>query len=387
MAAYTDQQIKFIKELKDAGKNWQEITDSYNSFYDDNKTLNAIRKTFKRFDGEDLSDTAMVKNLEKARKLETSNRALKKEQNTLLDHQLSISDILNSLESLKQILKIKEYKVPKIQVSSKKKKMIIEPMVSDVHFGLKTRTYDTSKARSSMRRMTKLILEEKERYSKNYNIDKFNILLNGDLIQSATMHKDSQSACDLTNAQQIAAAIESIFFDFILPIALTGHNVDVIGMSGNHDRERSERFTVNPGSAYYTFTIYKALEMLCRSAKLDKVKFIIPQDAYHIYDIFGSYFLVEHGDAIGKGSLKDLENQINKRTAQSDKIIKGIRVGHFHNDVVANIGRYIVNGSPVSDDHYGNLLGYKSRPCQIINYYVETERDTPYYHSLVVNLE
>jgi hypothetical protein len=148
-----------------------------------------------------------------------------------------------------------------------------------------------------------------------------------------------------------------------------------------------DRPTVDPGVTYFTYAIYKAIEQLAKVAKLENVKFNIPTESYLVYNIFGSDFLVEHGDAMKGGTAKELEAQINKRSVQTDKLIKGIRVGHFHNDMVANIGRYIKNGSPVSDDHYGNLLGYKSRPCQLINYYVETDRDTPYYHTLVVNLE
>jgi len=387
MATYTDSQLKLIQELRKAGYDWETIATRYNTQFSDDKTGNAIRKTFKRYDGEDLSDSAIVKNMESARKKAIENSRLKKEQNVILDQQLTFKDVIATVEKLISSTNFTKHKPAKVRISKHKKKMVIEPLISDVHFGLKTKSYDPERARRAMRKMAETTIKEAQRNSKNYAIDKFNILFNGDLIQSATMHRDSHASCCLTNAEQLAMAIESLYQDFILPIAMTGHKVEIIGMCGNHDREASERFTVNPGKTYYTYTIYRALELLCSKSGLKNVKFIIPTESYHIYTIFDSNFLLEHGDALKGCGLKTLEEQINKRGVQESRLIKGIRIGHFHNDTVGNIGRYIINGSPVSDDHYGNLLGYKSRPCQIINYYVESDRDTSYYHSLVVNLE
>jgi len=392
MAAYSDLQVKYIKELRDSGRSWEDVTKAFNDRFDDNKTFNAIRKTYKRFEDSNIDDDSIIKSLEKSRRAEVANRKLRKEQNVLLDKQLALQDVIDTVKDLISTLQVKKFNIAKPKKSTKKNKkkkpkMVIEPLISDIHYGLKTKTYNAGKARTAMKKMAQLSIEEMERYSKSYTIEKFNILLNGDLIQSATMHKDSGKACEMTNAQQIALAIESLFNDFILPIALTGHKVDIIGMCGNHDRESVDRPTVDPGITYFTYAIYKALEQLAIHAGLKNVNFNIPTESYLVYEIFGSHFLLEHGDSMRQGTLKELETQINKRSVQCDKLIKGIRVGHFHNDTVANIGRYIKNGSPVSDDHYGNMLGYKSRPCQLINYYVETDRDTPYYHTLVVNLE
>jgi hypothetical protein len=127
--------------------------------------------------------------------------------------------------------------------------------------------------------------------------------------------------------------------------------------------------------------------LICKQSGFTNVTFNIPNEAYCVYEIFGKHFLLEHGDNAGKGARKDLETVISAKSVQTGKLLAGIRIGHFHNEKIGSLGRYIVNGSTVREDPYGNHLGFKSRPCQLINYYVETDRSTPYYHSLIVNLE
>lgn len=386
--SYTDVKLKYLQQLiVQFGKSWNTIADVYNAEFDDNKTANALRKTYNRYGKVDIDDDSVLKSLESARKAQVQNKRLQKTQKVILDHHIELGELLEKVEALIKNGAFAKIKLPTVKKNKNKKSMIIEPLISDIHYGLKTKSYDGIIARERMSKVATVVLEEMGRYENLYNISKFNLLLNGDLIQSATMHKDSHSSCEMSNAEQLALAIQSLYEDLIAPIAATGYPVDVIGMCGNHDRESYDRFTVEPGRQYYSFTVYKALELICKKSGLTNVKFTIPLDAYHIYSIFSSHYLVEHGDLVGKATMTSLEQQINKRSVQAGVLIKGIRIGHFHNDIIGSMGRYIVNGSVVSDDHYGAGLGFKSRPCQLINYYVETDRDNPYYHTLVVNLK
>lgn len=385
--SYNDVKVKFLKELvAKFGKKWELIAEEFNAEFDDNKTGNALRKTHTRYEESEFDDDSMLKSLEKARAAEKAAARLRKTQKVVLDKHMEFQEVLAKIEEMIKEGKFAKINIPKIAHDKTKRSMIIEPLISDIHYGLRTKSYDTIKARERVSKVAKVALGELSRYSKLYNVVKFNLLLNGDLMQSATMHKDSHASCELTNAEQLSVAILSLYEDLIAPLAATGHKIDVIAMCGNHDRESFDRYTVNPGRHYYTYTIYKSLELVCKKSGLKNVTFIIPEEGYHVYEIFGSHYLVEHGDLVGKATMQSLEQQINKRSVQVGKLIKGIRIGHFHNDIIGSMGRYIVNGSTVSDDHYGGGLGFKSRPCQLINYYVETERDNPYYHTLVVNL-
>ena len=390
--AYSDKSIKYLQALREeTDLDWGEITEDWNANYGHetgSKTLNALRKLYKRFQDDDLSDDVLIKNLKTTASAKKAVSKLRKENKVIVDNLIGFDDVVKAIESLKEA-KLTKPKLKKPAKKSKKKKgMIMEALLSDLHYGLKTKSFDSSVLRERMQKYTKAFIDSKVRSEKNYNIDLLRILLNGDIIQSATMHRSSSpSSCDMTNAEQIAIAVESLYFDIILPIAEEGYPVEIIGMSGNHDREQGERFTVDPGKHYFTWAIYKGLENLCKAAKLKNVKFVIPLSAYHVYDCYNSSFLVEHGDWIKKATPEALEHKLMQRSAQVGRILKGIRIGHFHNDFVGNVGRYIVNASPVSDDHYGDGLGYVSRPAQLINYYVETDkRDTSYFHTFVVNL-
>lgn len=390
--SYTDKSLRYLKTLREeTDLDWQEITEEWNEKFaqtSGKRTLNALRKTYRRYQDDEITDDTLIKNIKSTHTAKKTANKLRKENKALVENLVDFDEIQEGIEKLVENVKCIKYKPPKKSKAKKKlKKMTIEALVSDIHYGLKTKTYSADVTRSRMRAYTAALINDKRRYEKNYNIEKFLVQLNGDIIQSATMHKDSGKSCHLTNAEQLAVAIESLFYDLLLPVALEGEEVEVIGMGGNHDRESSERFTVDPGTSYYTYTIYRSLELLCKASGLTNVKFIIPVGAYHIYEVYGFHFDIEHGDLLKTCRPDSLENHLMKRAAQVGKILSGIRIGHFHNDYVGSLGRHIVNGSTVSDDHYGDGLGYVSRPAMIINYYVETtENNTSYYHSLVVNL-
>lgn len=385
--SWSDKEIKYLKTLREeTDLDWKEITAEMNEQFTKRRTLNATRKAYKRYQDDELTDDALVKNIKSTHTARKAASKLRKENKAIIETLTSFDDVVAAIETLKKV-KLQKPKLKKpLKRSRKKTGMTMEALLSDLHYGLKTKTFNFEVLRERMRRYTEAFIKSKNREAKNYNIDMLRVLLNGDIIQSATMHKGSHSSCDLTNAEQIAIAVESIYFDIILPIAEEGLPVEVIGMSGNHDREQAERYTVDPGKHYFTWAIYKGVENLCKAAGLKNVKFEIPLKAYHVYECYGSHFLVEHGDWIKKATPEALEQKIMQRSAQVGQILKGIRIGHFHNDFVGNVGRYIVNASPVSDDHFGDGLGYVSRPAQLINYYVECDRDTSYYHSFAVNL-
>ena len=390
--SYTIEEIKYLQQLrKETDLDWKEIVAKWNEKFaasSGKKTLNALRKTYKRYEDEDLSNDAFVKTIAEKHTASNTSRKLRAENKVLVETLLQVDEVVEKFEEMLKRFKIPKIKIPKAPKSKRGlTKMTLEALVSDTHYGLKTKSFDSEVARERMKRFTEALIGEEIRYSKNYNVEKFILLLNGDIIQSATMHKDSGKSCHLTNAEQLAIATESLFFDLIYPVAMRGKPVDVSGLGGNHDREDSQRFTVDPGTSYYTYTIYKSLELLCKAAGLKNVKFEIPKKAYLVYDVYNSSFVVEHGDLIRSNKEPDLEQHLMKRAAQVGKLLQGIRFGHYHNDKIGQIGRYIGNGSLVSDDHFGDGLGYVSRPCQIINYYVDTKkRNTSYYHSFVVNL-
>lgn len=386
---YSDKQIKFIQELRKEGLEYTEIAAEFAEEFGEKRTAEAMRKTFNRYklDELDVSDDTLFDTLKGKRRTDVNNSRLRKQRQVLTDYAITVDDLLVEFEeTVKKINKSKFGKVAAVAKKKGKTRLIPEMLVSDIHLGLNTETYNEEVAKRRMQYYCESFLKELKRKEKIYDVEKIMINFIGDLIQSNSMHKDSGAACNLTNAQQIAIAIEVFFFDLVLPVAKLGHQVDIIGMSGNHDRERHEKFTVNPGTSYYSYTIYKGIEMLIRQSGFKNVSIEIPNECYHVYTAFGSNFLLEHGDQIKGKTTQALENQLARRQNQFGNLLSGIRIGHYHEDLSGAMGRYIINGSSVSDDHYGNLLGYVSRSSQTINFYVDTDRDSSYYHSFVVDL-
>ena len=108
--SYSDKQIKFIKDLWETGDyEWQEVAALFNDEFDDYKTANAIRKTYKRFEEEEITDDTIVKNMETARKREIENKKLKKQQQFLIDSQITVRSFWKRLKRSSQLLILKSY--------------------------------------------------------------------------------------------------------------------------------------------------------------------------------------------------------------------------------------------------------------------------------------
>lgn len=393
MFRYTDEQIKFIIQLKSETEiTYDDLAVEFETKFGIQKTGNALEKIYRkfkhecRFESSEDDNDVLIKNLKANHSARRTSAKLRKENKTILDHQITLDEFLEKFQQILENAKLNKVSIPKKPKSKNKTKMIVEPMLSDIHYGLETKSYNADVARKRVSHYAQSTIKEIKRKEQLYSIEKIHVPLLADFLQSATMHKDSGQACHLTNAEQMAVTIESLFYDFILPIAQTGYPVEITGLCGNHDREASEQHTVNPGKTYFTYTIYKTLEMLCTQTGLKKIKFDIPNSVYSVKELLGKHFLYEHGHTLKSASSDSLEKHLIKRQAQVGKILSGIRIGHFHNDRSDNLGRHVVNASSVSDDHYGDLLGYKSRPAQMINFYVECDRDTSFYHSFAIDL-
>ena len=389
-STYTDEQIRFIIDLKSKKTVWRTIVALFEQEFGISKSPRTLRRLYDKYKEYDLSQDEMISNVRTAYSARKRNSKLSKEVKALADTLNNNETLVKEFARVINEANIKPVKISKAPKPSKGKTDIaLELLVSDIHIGLKTKTTNTEVTRKRVEKLSSFALEEIERLGKNYNVTKIQLLLNGDIIQGNKLHPDSSESCESTDAEQMADAIRILYYDLIMPLAQTGITLDIVGICGNHDRPSKERPTVNPGRTYLTHTIYESVKLLTDVSKMTNVSWNIPNEEYAIYEMFGSWFVVEHGHASGiRPNPTALENQLLKRSNQVGKILQGIRIGHFHSPLISGLGRHIVNGSTVSDDHYGELLGYKSYPSQIFSYYVDTKKRTnSYYHSLQVNLE
>lgn len=310
-----------------------------------------------------------------------------------LEESASSRLVLN--DELYRIVKESLSKLPieKVKIESPKvkagTKMTMELMLSDIHYGKLTGTFNLDVCRKRMRHLTEVFLKELKRKTiEGYQVEKIIVALLGDNIESFSMHGlESAAGCEFGNAQQVQVAISSLFHDVILPIAKTGINITIPAVCGNHDRFEHNRTMQEPGLNNLTWVIYKSLEEMCQIAGMKNVKFIIPNGSYVILDIYKNKCLYEHGDNTKSPAKKSFETLMDNRARQNNVSIDFGRFGHWHEYAIYDRGRIIVNESVCGQDSYAHVMGFNSKAGQTINFYVQTEnRPNSFYYSFPVDL-
>lgn len=385
MARWKQEELKELIKLRQEGKTWEQLSHRFKGF-----TPNAIRKTFYRYEGIEQAADPVVESLKKAASA-NKTKTLAVKQNTLIVNYLEKrQDLLSDIRDLINNTKFTKPKIIKPVVDKKKRKMTMEIMLTDLHYGKKSKNFNIDTAKERMRKFSQVVLAEISRYSSLYNIEEIVVFLGGDIIENSDFHGiESRRASEFGNSEQVVHSVSSLFNDFFVTVASTGIKVTCVCVTGNHDRTGEHSTFQDPGKENLTWIIYKVLEDMCKLAEFKNIKFIIPDGVYHVLDIYGSPVLYEHGDHVKGGvSRKACEAHLAKRSKQVGKLIRFMRMGHFHEKTMFGRGRVIVNASLAGQDGYSEINGYDSEASQTINYYIETEnRPDPFYHSFPVCLE
>jgi hypothetical protein len=377
--------IKLLKLRKESKKTWTEMTEDFPGF-----SANALRKAFYRYEGFEFETNAVVESLKEANRAKKAKSLVLKENKIVVDYLQKRQDLLSEIKDLLDDVKFTKPQVIKPVIDKKKRKMTIEAMLTDLHYGKKTKTFNTEVAKRRMKKFGQVFLSEIERYSQLYNIEKLITFLGGDIIENATFHGiESRRASEYGNSEQVVNAVKSLFEDYFVPVASTGIPMTVVCVTGNHDREDEHQTYQDPGRENLTWIIYKMLEQMCELAGFKHIHFIIPDGVFHVLSVYNSAVLYEHGNFIKGGvTRKSCESHISKRSKQVGQLIRFARFGHFHEKTMFGRGRVIVNASLPGQDSYSEINGYDSEASQTINYYIETQdRPDPFYHSFPVCLE
>ena len=386
---YSAEHLAFIYDCRVGGLTWDQTTEDFNKKFNLGFSMNAIRKTY-RYHEAGTAKEVDVKILQSLRSTRKLNSKVSRESTIALDALNSRDQFLEEIQDLvAKLPKLAKVKIPEIKVP-KGKRSTIELLLSDIHYGKKTKTVDLKVIRQRMRQYISVALFKIRKESETYDINEVLVGCLGDIIESSTMHgEESLVGCEFGNAKQMAVAIESIYADFLVPLfelaAELGFQVTFIGVPGNHDRFGKSKTFHNPGEERLTYTIYKTLQFFCEQQGID-VKFVIPTESYAIYKIYGAYILYEHGDKIPLSRI-GTERHLSNRSTQFGRQLTGMRMGHYHELVMWGRGRCIVNESVVGPDSYSDELGYNSHPGQTIVQYVETaNRNNPFYNMIPVQL-
>lgn len=391
MIQFTDGQIKEILACKASGMKYVKIANKMQKQYGVETNPDQIRYICRKYKhllevGDVVADIKILK--ENAR-VKRNNSHKAKENKTILEALNNQEDLLSCLKRL-----VKDINFPVLPKPVKRKKdkgkkgMTLELMLTDLHIGKKTDTFDLEVARQRLRDYIAVVHDEIDRYSYFYNMDEIVVFLGGDIIENSIMHgPESVVGCEFQNPEQVRWCIELLYTEVLLPLIASGIPLHIVCITGNHDRQEQNKTFHLPGKNSLSWVVYQTLKMLVGRLNMSRITWDIPESIYTTYSIYQDNVLYEHGDHI-KGRTKEVyAKHMSARSVQVGKIISGIRLGHWHEYLCFDNGKAIVNSSLCGQDSYSETKGYDSKPGQVINYYVDTEnRSSAFYHSFLVQL-
>ena len=247
---------KLIKLRKETKKTWSEMTQDFPGF-----SANALRKAFYRYEGLEYDVDPVVESLKEASRAKKAKATVLKENNAVINYLQKRQDLLIEIKDLVENIKFTKPQVIKPKIDKKKRKMTVEAMLTDLHYGKKTKTFNAEVAKKRMKKFGEVLLSELSRYSNLYNVEKIVTFLGGDIIENASFHGiESRRASEFGNSEQVVVAVKSLFEDYFVPIASTGIPMTVVCITGNHDREDLHQTFQDPGRENLTWIIYKMLQ-------------------------------------------------------------------------------------------------------------------------------
>lgn len=393
---WSENEIAYLVNLRETTDlTWVEITEKYNKKFKAEKNFENIKKAYQRYANYLDSSDNHVRTLKQIHRTKKNSGYAAKENKSIIEQWIERDDLVETITNTVKKMSLQKQKVAKPPARNKaKKNMTLELLFSDVHYGkfidnIEGNFVDNSVIRERVRKVSSSVVKEIHREGKSFNVERVILALIGDIIENADFHgQESEKGCEFSTSRQVQEAINSMFYDLILPIAQTGVQVSVPCVTGNHDRIGHNKTYQKPGEDNLTYIIYKTLELLCIQSGLKNVKFEITSGLYMMVQVYGNNIVYEHGDEIKNINRETMANAMAKRQVQLGKVIHFLRIGHWHEPVVYGQGRMIVNGSVPGQDSYADSKGFCSEAVQIMNYYVETEkRNTSFFRSFPIYLQ
>jgi len=396
----SDAEIAYVSSLKEeAGLDWSDITQRFNKKFKKDRTLDSVKKSYHR--NRDRLDNPseyvrLYKDVARTKRASTLNS---KDLKKLVDQSLSREDIVDAIKgSAKELNKLvtpKAVKLPKFKKG--KKGMTLELLISDVHVGKLTRTFNNEVLKRRLKQISDTTIKEMQRAAEHYKIDKIILAFLGDMIESATMHgTESSKGCEFGNSRQVQECLTHCFQLIVVPVAHAaaklGAEIECIGVTGNHDRTEVHRTYNQPGAENVTWIIYKTMEEFCKVAGLKNISWKIPEEPYQLVDIYGEKVLYEHYDNAKGNTRVALESLMAKRVNQLKTPIRFMRGGHYHSPTEYDVGKIVTNGNVPGNDGYSTVLGFDCEPCQTLNFYIKREksdsikRETSFYKRFLIQL-
>jgi predicted phosphodiesterase len=387
---FTEEQIAFIIHQKQVSKRaFDEISGKFEKKFDISVDASDMEKAYHKYKNYFEKDDVALKKLKDIARIKKSNSYTAKENRVILQALNDWDDIINAVNmAAKDINKIK-IKPLKLSKSLKKKRMTKELLLSDIHFGKLTEKFNLEVLKKRLEEVVHATIGEIERDSKEYNIDEIVVAFLGDIIENYSMHVlESAKGCEFGNAKQIYEALKCLFHIVIVPLNQLGIPMKVVGVTGNHDRDGTQRTMHYPGEENFTHVIYNAIKEMSEVAGLKKISFVIPKEPWAVISIYGNNVLYEHYDNCKSPDRKALESHMTKRAHQLNILIDYMRGGHFHEPTSFKNGRIQINGCLTGNDSFASVLGFNGEASQTLNSFVNSKnRKYKMYRSFNILLE
>ncbi len=247
-------------------------------------------------------------------------------------------------------------------------------LLSDVHIGKKTPTYDPKVFAKRLRKLEQALLSVVTALRSQRPIKKLVVVMMGDIVDNESIYpSQAVDKISIPVLDQIFSVGLPELTSFLMFCLSNFEKVEVQATRGNHGAINQAKW-VSSKSTNWDFVLYRALQTA--TANQDRLKWVIAdRDWKVVFKVEGEGFLACHGNMIKRyyslpfyGMTRQMERWQN---AYRDKFrLTNFCFGHFHSACAGmrfNQGEIFLNGSFVTDDDFAEeVVGVASVPEQVL---------------------
>lgn len=192
------------------------------------------------------------------------------------------------------------------------------------------------------------------------------LILGGDML-SGDIHEELQQTNEVETMPALLNLLGVLSWA-IDALAKEFGKVFVPCVTGNHGRTSRKPRAKRRNHTNYDWLLYQLLQ--ARFADNKAVSFLIPEGPDAYFKVYGTRYLLTHGDQFrgGDGMIGALgpisrgDKKKRSRNVQTDRSFDVMLLGHWHQYI--HLGRFIVNGTLKGYDEYADQNNFDVEPPQ-----------------------
>jgi predicted transcriptional regulator len=313
----------------------------------------------------DSSDKHIASLAKRLRTAQKTNTQLRKTINGIADDgSPRLEEIVSALTTKLNNATVTYPKVP----DKPRNKRTVEILFSDLQIGKISEHWNTEIALRTLDYYGKEVLREVVAA----NPERIIFASLGDLCECMLKHGiQSAISTDTSNAEQMANAIEAIWWKVLAPLIALNIPMKIVGVQGNHLSSTGKGMDMFKAGRYgYDYVMYKSWENMVKVSGETHVTFNIPEGNFATYEIYGKLTVAEHGYEAKGSSETALMALRTKRATNMQKYVHRLVVGDLHHYCNYDNGNIILNGAffGVAENaiEYSGIMGYHAVPAQVV---------------------